>query len=76
MEEGWRRAVATGDRQGGSTERRTWARALLIGLAITAGILALAVTVNPLLGRVVHWEIVGVMAPVILAVSVVSFRRG
>jgi len=72
-----RRDRAGGAGSGATVKARTrgWAGALAwaAGLAIVA--VAVSATVNPALGRTVHWDRMAALAVVVFVVLAVSLRR-
>lgn len=61
--------------EGRTSKRRSWRSAFALALALTLAAVAFSAVANPLLGRVVHWEIMAVIAPIILALSALMLRR-
>ena len=65
----------TSPRKQSQKARRGW----LVSSGLAVGIVAFSVvasaTVNPMLGRSVHWDWMAVVAPTLLVVLVVALRR-
>ena len=57
------------------TPERTWARAALIALAFVAIATLASAVVNPLLGRVVHWNIMAVLMPSLLIAFTLLLKK-
>ena len=55
--------------------KRSWLAAIAISVPVLAAVIAVSATVNPLIGRAVHWDWVAVGAPVLLVVMAVALRR-
>ena len=54
---------------------RTWARAAVLALALVAVAMLASVVINPLLGRVVHWNIVAVLMPTLFVGFTVLLKK-
>jgi hypothetical protein len=55
--------------------RRSWLFSVLSALGLVGLIVLLAVVVNPMFGRYIHWDRVAVGAPVAVVVVAVALRR-
>ena len=62
--------------RGGERISRSWARSLGIALGIVIVATVASALINPLLGRVVHWEIMAVLMPALFALFAVLLRKG
>ena len=67
------RARHTGSKAGPGP--RTWASAAVLALVIVAVATAASALINPLLGRVVHWNIVAVLMPALFALFTLLLRK-
>ena len=54
---------------------RTWARAALVALALVGIATAASAVINPLLGRVVHWNIMAVLMPALFVGFTVLLKK-
>ena len=54
---------------------RTWARAALVALVLVGIATAASVFINPLLGRVVHWNIMAVLMPALFVGFTVLLKK-
>ena len=54
---------------------RTWTRAALVALALVGVATAASAVINPLLGRVVHWNIMAVLMPTLLVLFTVLLKK-
>ena len=54
---------------------RTWARAAVLALALVAVAMLVSVVINPLLGRVVHWNIMAVLMPALFVGFTVLLKK-
>ena len=64
--------------RGGAAERepdRTWGRAVALALALVAVATLASVVINPLLGRVVHWNIMAVLMPALFVAFAVLLKK-
>ena len=63
---------------GGAAARapdRTWARAIALALALVAVATLASVVINPLLGRVVHWNLMAVLMPALFVGFTVLLKK-
>ena len=65
----------SGRAQAARAPDRTWARAALVALALVGVATAASVVINPLLGRVVHWNIMAVLMPTLLVLFTVLLKK-
>ena len=54
---------------------RTWARAVALAFALVAVATLASVLINPLLGRVVHWNIMAVLMPALFVGFTVLLKK-
>ena len=54
---------------------RTWARSTTLALVIVAVAIGTSAVINPLLGRVVHWNIMAVLMPSLFVAATVLLRK-
>ena len=62
----------------GAAERepdRTWGRAAALAFALVAIAILASVVINPLLGRVVHWNIMAVLMPALFVAFTVLLKK-
>ena len=57
---------------GNTRSSRSWVSALAWSLAVTAALIAVAVGVNLILGRTIHWDIIAILG----AIGLVAFGLG
>ncbi len=55
--------------------KRSWRAAIAISAPVLAAVIVVSATLNPLIGRAVHWDWVAVAAPVLLVAMVVALRN-
>jgi hypothetical protein len=55
--------------------RRGWAISAGVSVVVVAFSIAVSATVNPMLGRSIHWDWMAVVAPTLLILLVVALRR-
>lgn len=55
--------------------RRSWMAAVAISGAVTAVGVALSATLNPMLGRAVHWDWMAVAAPSVFMLLALALRK-
>ncbi len=54
---------------------RSWSTSVVVAAATLALMILLSATINPLLGRYVHWNWVAVGAPIVFILLTVVLRR-
>ena len=54
---------------------RTWARAAIVALALVSIATVASAVINPMLGRVVHWNIMAVLMPTLLVLFTVLLKK-
>ena len=59
----------------GAAQKRTWRSAVLTSAALVVLAIAASALVNPLLGRVVHWNIVAVLMPAMFILFTLALRK-
>ncbi len=62
-------------RNPGIARKRTWRTAVLTSAALVALATAASALINPLLGRVVHWNIVAVLMPAMFICVTLALRK-
>ena len=55
--------------------KRSWRAAIAISVPVLAGAIVVSATLNPLIGRAVHWDWMAVAAPVLFVVMVIALRK-
>lgn len=61
---------------GNTRSSRSWVSALAWSLAVTAALIAVAVGVNLILGRTIHWDIIAILGATGLVVFGLGRRTG
>ena len=61
---------------GNTRSSRSWVSALAWSLAVTAALIAVAVGVNLILGRTIHWDIIAILGATGLVVFGLGLRTG
>jgi hypothetical protein len=56
-------------------QRRNWLVSVLGALGLVGFIVLLAVVVNPMFGRYIHWDRIAVGAPIAVVVLAAAIRR-
>ena len=70
------RRTSGGEARAGAREPdRTWARAAALALALVAVATLASVVINPLLDRVVHWNIMAVLMPALFVGFTVLLKK-
>ena len=55
--------------------KRSWRAAIAVSGPVLAAVIVVSATVNPLIGRAVHWDWMAVAAPLLLVALVVALRN-
>ena len=58
-----------------TAKARTWSSAILAAAAVVAIATVASALINPVLGRVVHWNIVVVLMPSLFVLFAVAIKR-
>jgi len=66
---------ASGHAPGVNRAPRSWPLAFGLALVLVGALVALSATINPLLGRYLHWDRILVGAPVGLVALALALRR-
>ena len=56
-------------------EEREWGRSVLLAAIIVAAATVASAVINPMLDRVVHWNIVAVLMPTLFVLFTVLFKK-
>ena len=70
-----RRMSGAGARAAAHEPDRTWRRAVALAFALVAIATLASVVVNPLLGRVVHWNIMAALMPALFVGFAVLLKK-
>ena len=70
-----RRTSGAGEGAAAREPDRTWARAVALASSLVVVATLASVLINPLLGRIVHWNIMAVLMPVLFVGFAVLLKK-